>query len=243
MSLEQNLFQVKERLAAAARRAGRSPCEITLLAVSKTHPPEMIAAAACLGQIDFGENYMQEALSKQDLLADMPQCNAVRWHFIGHLQSNKAKQAAGRFSLIHTVDSLKLAQGLHNKLQQNAEHQNADPLAAKTLVQDVLIQVNIGQEAQKSGIEEQDLEALTEGLMGLSHIRLKGLMCIPPFNLEPGQTRACFARLRQLLENLNKNFGKNCFDVLSMGMSQDFEIAIEEGATLVRVGTDIFGAR
>lgn len=242
MSLEQNLCRVKERVAAAARRAGREPCEVTLLAVSKTHPPETIAAAACLGQIDFGENYMQEALSKQDILADMPQCNAVRWHFIGHLQSNKAKQAAGRFSLIHTLDSLKLAQGLHNRLQQAAEQQNAGPLAPN-LVQDVLIQVNIGQEAQKSGIEEQDLEPLAAGLMALSHIKLKGLMCIPPFNLEPGQTRACFARLRQLLETLNNNFGKNCFNVLSMGMSQDFEIAIEEGATLVRVGTDIFGTR
>ena len=243
MSLEQNLCEVKERLAAAARRAGRAPGDITLLAVSKTHPPELIAAAASLGQVDFGENYMQDALNKQDLLADMPQCRAVRWHFIGHLQSNKARQAAGRFSLIHTLDSLKLAQGLHNKLQQTAEQQNADPLPLKNLTQEVLIQVNIGQEAQKSGVAEQELEPLAEGLMGLSRIRLKGLMCIPPFNLEPGQTRACFARLRQLLEILNKNFGQNRFNILSMGMSQDFEIAIEEGATLVRVGTDIFGAR
>lgn len=247
MDLAARLYDVKERIAQAAQVSGRSLSDITLIAVSKTHPLDAVLAVARHGQYDFGESYMQEALGKlaefdANGSLDCEQKNAICWHFIGHLQSNKAKDAAGRFGLIHTVHSSKLAQGLHNRLECLAQA-DIDDSGVRHLTQDILIQVNIGQESQKFGVLEKDVPGLVEQVLSLNRLNLRGLMCIPPLSSNPEEARSYFIRLRQLSEHLESNFGKGIFRHLSMGMSQDFEVAIEEGATFVRVGTDIFGAR
>ena len=247
MDLATRLTNIQERLTAAAQKSGRRAGEITLIAVSKTHPAEAVIAAACLGQKVFGESYVQEALLKieQVKMATQPFGDlkkALNWHFIGHLQSRKAKDVIGKFQLIHTVDSLKLAQALQNKLEQQVLAGDC----VDNLTQEVLIQVNIASEPQKSGVSQVELPALVEQVIGMPRLKLKGLMCIPPFDRKPEDARPYFARLRQLRNELETSFastGTPCFPHLSMGMSQDFEIAIEEGATLVRVGTDIFGSR
>lgn len=226
--LQARLEDVRGRLSQAAKAAGRNPEDITLVAVSKTHPAEAVAAAQTLGQVEFGENYVQEALAKQDALAGLP----LRWHFIGHLQSNKAKFVASRFSLIHTVDSVKLAQNLHKCMER----------AAVESRQDMLIQVNIGEEEQKGGVAEGELSRLAEEVLKLERLRLLGLMCIPPLSLSAAETRPYFARLRKLRDGLEGEMGIK-LPHLSMGMSHDFAEAVAEGATLVRVGTDIFGRR
>ena len=218
--------RVKEELAKAAGRSGRSGSDVTLVAVSKLHPASDIRALAETGQMDFGENYVQEALDKQEALADLD----VNWHFIGRLQSNKAKFVVGRFGLVHSVDSRKLAQMVHKKA------------SGLGVVQDILIQVNIAGEAQKSGITEENLQALADEVMGLSGVRLVGLMTMPPFFDEPERARPVFSRLRELKEVLEKQLGER-LPHLSMGMTGDFVPAVEEGATLVRIGTRIFGAR
>ncbi len=236
------LASVRERLREAARTAGRRPEDITLVAVSKTHPAEAVAAAHALGQVEFGENYVQEALTKQDALADLP----LRWHFIGHLQSNKAKFVVGRFSLMHTVDSLKLAQNLHKCVKQDVEQTLAQdkltPQAGASDRQDILIQVNIGEEEQKGGVSVAGLTELATGILKLERLRLLGLMCIPPLSLSARETRPYFAQLRGLRDGLEREIGL-ALPHLSMGMSHDFAEAVAEGATLVRVGTDIFGRR
>ncbi len=196
------------------------------MAVSKYHPAESVAALARLGQGEFGENYIQESLVKQGILVEHP----LRWHFIGHLQSNKAGQAAGRFNLIHTVDSLKLARSL-----QKAAGKVGRP-------QSVLIQVNIGREEQKGGIPEEGLPELAQAVAGMEFLSLEGLMCMPPFFGEPERARPYFTRLRELKEELQDILGQGLTH-LSMGMSGDYVQAIEEGATLVRVGTELFGPR
>ena len=216
---------VLEQMAEAARRAGREPGGVRLLAVSKLHPAGDILTLFEAGQAMFGENYVQEALSKISLLP-----REISWHFIGHLQTNKVKSVVGRFSLIHGVDSLKLARSL----QRQAE--------ALGVTQDVLVQVNLAGEEQKSGISEADLPALAEFLAGSFALRWQGLMLMPPFFDDPERARPYFARLRDLAETLRSGFGLPLPE-LSMGMTGDFEAAIEEGATLVRIGTRIFGER
>ncbi|CCH49241.1 YggS family pyridoxal phosphate-dependent enzyme [Pseudodesulfovibrio piezophilus] len=217
---------VREELAEAAKKAGRTPDDITLVAVSKLHPASDIRALAETGHVDFGENYVQEAVDKQKTLADLK----VNWHFIGGLQSNKAKFVAGKFGLVHSVDSLKLAQALSRKA-----------LGQET-VQDILIQVNIAGEVQKSGIVVEELPSLAEAVMEMEGIRLVGLMTLPPFFDEPERARPVFSRLRELKDMVESQVGAR-LPHLSMGMTGDFIPAVEEGATLVRIGTRIFGVR
>ena len=258
MDMASRLARINRRIDSACTAAGRKRDEVTLIAVSKTHPLEAVLEAARLGQTRFGESYMQEALSKQtefyatDSL-DAAQKSALEWHYIGHMQSRKARDAAGRFALIHSLHSPRLAQALHKRMEQLAEGElsadlvNTLAFSARAdmanFAQPVLIQVNIGQEEQKSGIMEADLPALIELVLGLPRLRLNGLMCIPPFEGGPETARPYFARLRALRDEMEARFGKGSLPELSMGMSQDFELAIAEGATLVRVGTDIFGER
>jgi len=224
--LADRVAQVKEDLATAARKAGRNPEDVSLVAVSKLHPGSDIRALAETGQIDFGENYVQEAIGKQEELADLN----VNWHFIGGLQSNKAKFVAGKFGLVHSVDSRKLAQALHKK---------AESLG---VTQDILIQVNIAGEVQKSGITVENLSSLADEVMEMNGVRVVGLMTMPPFFDEPERAKPVFSRLRELKEGLEKQLGKK-LPHLSMGMTGDFVPAVEEGATLVRIGTRIFGVR
>jgi hypothetical protein len=226
----ENYEAVLADLAEAARASGRNPDEVRLVAVAKKHPAEAIAALAeALGSpetpVDIGESYIQEAQAKQQELADAP----VRWHFIGKLQSNKAKLAAGEFALVHSVDSLKLARMLHKRAESLE-----DP-------QDILLQVNLGREPQKSGVDPENAAELAENIAALSGLRLVGLMTMPPFG-DPEQARPIFAGLRRLRDELVERLGL-ALPELSMGMSDDFIQAIEEGATLVRIGTRIFGPR
>jgi pyridoxal phosphate enzyme (YggS family) len=217
--------EVLDRMAQAAARAGRAAGDVRLVAVSKRQPAEAVRVVHAAGQRDFGENYVQEALAK---MAECP--SDITWHFIGHLQTNKVKYVVGRFGLIHGVDSLKLARSLHDRAR------------ALGVTQDVLVQVNLAAEEQKSGILERDLAPLAEFLAGCRHLRWQGLMLMPPFFDEPERARPYFARLLALAERLRADFGL-ALPELSMGMTGDFEAAIEEGATLVRIGTRIFGER
>jgi len=198
---------------------------VRLVAVSKLHPAEAVRILFEAGQTIFGENYVQEAQAKMGAL---PQ--SIAWHFIGHLQTNKVKAVVGRFELLHGVDSLKLARSLQEKA------------GALNLRQDVLVQVNLAGEAQKGGIPEAELPLLAEFLAASTHLRWQGLMLMPPFFDDPGRSKPFFARLRVLAENLRASFGLPLPE-LSMGMTGDFETAIGEGATLVRIGTRIFGER
>jgi len=224
--LAANVAEVKEALAEAARKAGRMPEDVTLVAVSKIKPASDVRALSESGQMDFGENYVQEAVAKQEALSDLD----VNWHFIGGLQSNKAKFVAGNFGLVHSVDSRKLAQALHKKASSHG------------VVQDILVQVNIAGESQKSGITEENLSQLADEVMEMEGVRLVGLMTMPPFFDEPEQARPVFSRLRELKDRLEKELGTK-LPHLSMGMTGDFIPAVREGATLVRIGTRIFGAR
>jgi len=217
--------EVLRQMALAAHRAGREPDCVRLLAVSKLHGAQDILALFQAGQPMFGENYVQEALGKMALLPA-----EVSWHFIGHLQTNKVKSVVGRFALVHGVDSLKLARSLQGQA------------AAQGVVQDVLVQVNLAGETQKSGILEAKLPVLAEFLAASPSLRWQGLMLMPPFFDDPDRARPYFARLRELAETLRASFGLPLPE-LSMGMTGDFEAAIEEGATLVRIGTRIFGER
>ncbi len=230
------LASVRHRLDEAVRVAGRAHDEVTLVAVSKFHPAAAVEALARLaGHSAFGESYVQEALEKQQELATLD----IAWHFIGHVQSRKARDVAGRFALIHTVDSGKLARKLHGVMQALAEAEQSFAGA----VQDVLIQVNIGCEPQKSGVAADDeLLQLADSIAGMDSLRLKGLMCMPPLSCQGDEAKPYFAQLRQLKEQLEPRIG-HALPHLSMGMSHDFEQAVAEGATLVRVGTDIFGER
>jgi PLP dependent protein len=210
------LSRVRERIAAACSRSGRDPASVRLIAVSKTKPVGMLREAVAAGQTVFGENYAQELKEKADALA-----SGVEWHFIGALQTNKAKLVVGRAALIHTCDRLALAQELSKRAK------------AAGLVQRLLVEVNVGREEQKAGILPENVPALLEQVRALPALACEGLMCIPPAEGDP---RPCF----RLLQQLGKAHG---LSQLSMGMSADYEAAIEEGATLVRVGTAIFGDR
>lgn len=217
---------VRRRIEEAAAACGRDPAEIRLVAVSKTWPPQAVVAAHEAGLGVFGENYVQEARDKIAALAALP----LRWHLIGHLQANKAKVAVRLFDLIHTLDSVRLAREI-------------DRLAARIpKVQDVLIQVSLAGEETKSGASPAEVPALLAEASRLSHLRVLGLMTIPPYFDDPERARPCFARLRALRDRLEEESGI-ALPELSMGMTGDFEAAIAEGATLVRIGTAIFGNR
>jgi len=237
MSIAENLARVKEQIATAARRAGRAPAEIALMAVSKTHSPERIREAYLAGQRLFGENRVQEFAEKRGALADLA---GAEFHLIGHLQTNKAKAAAELFGAVDSLDSLRLVRWLE-KAKAEAE---AAARAGKRLP--VLIEVNVGGEAQKSGVapDSPELEELLLAAPQCEHLEFRGLMTVPPFTEEAEGARRYFRRLRELRDTLAaRHLPGIALDVLSMGMSHDFEVAIEEGSTCVRVGTAIFGER
>lgn len=223
--LEERWRLVMDGVAEAARAAGRPADAVRLVAVSKYHPVRAVAELAALGQRDFGENYVQEARAKQEALAGLP----LRWHAIGAIQTNKARDVAGRFDLIHSLDSERLAGALVRRLSPGTG-------------QRVLIQVNIGSEPQKAGVDPRGLAALVEHVLTLPALSLCGLMCLPPRCGEGEAARPWFARLRELRDDMQRRFGVD-LPQLSMGMSGDYRQAVAEGATLVRVGTDIFGPR
>ncbi len=221
------LQQIRDDIATTARRCGRNPADITLVAVSKRFPVSAIGAAIAAGQWVFGENYLQEAAEKRPLLPA-----GVRLHLIGHLQSNKAKLAATLFDMIETIDRLKIAAALDRHLGELGRRL------------DVLVQVNIGNDPKKSGVAPEQAASLIDAIRQLEHIRVTGLMTMPPLHDDPERSRPYFRDLRLLAEELQRS---RRFDgtapELSMGMSNDYRIAIEEGATLVRIGTAIFGER
>lgn len=227
-TIADNLMRLHGRIAAAAQRAGRSAEEITLIGVSKTHPADKIREAFGAGLRHFGENRVQEWEGKRAALADLH----ATWHLIGHLQSNKAARAANAFTSIDSLDDWALAQRIDRAA---AEKHTAEPMR-------VLIEVHLGGEETKSGVAEGELPALAEKTLQLEKLHLAGLMCIPPFLEDPEEVRPYFARLRQLRDALETRLGRR-LPVLSMGMSHDFEAAIQEGATEVRVGTALFGTR
>jgi len=223
------LADVRARVGGAALRSGRQPDEVRLIAISKTHPASVIKQICQLGATDFGENRVQEAEGK---IAEIGR-EQVRWHLVGHLQANKARRAVSLFDVIHSVDTLDLAK----RLDRLCVEEGRDSLP-------ILIQVDLGHEETKSGIDELELTHLVEALGPLTHLKLIGLMTLPPFFDDPEQSRPFFRRLRELRDELNQRgaFGDRTGE-LSMGMTHDFEVAIEEGATMVRIGTAIFGSR
>ncbi len=224
-ALQARLATVRARIARAASRVGRDPDSIRLIAVSKTFSSDHIRAAADAGQLDFGENKVQEGLRKIDEIADLP----LRWHLIGHLQSNKARHAA-RFHTVHSIDDPSLL----SKVE--------DAAAAAGRRVDVLIQIDLASEPTKHGVTPEHLAPILSVAQGCRAARLKGLMLLPPAADDPEMARPFFAALRSLRDDLLKD-GADALAELSMGMSHDFEVAVEEGATMVRVGSAIFGPR
>lgn len=229
ISIEERYKQIEERKNAAAIRSGRKPEDVTLLAVTKTHTAAEINEAIDAGATDIGENRVQELLEKYDSV------KPVRWHLIGHLQTNKVRNIVDKVVMIHSVDSLKLAKEI-DKRAGNAGK-----------VMDILIEINSAMEETKSGIAAGDLRELVESIASeCSNIRIRGIMCIPPIALDPEDARPYFREARQMFEEMKTwdlPEDKLCPDTLSMGMSGDFEVAIEEGSTIVRVGSSIFGPR
>ena len=233
MSVDQigeRLARVRAQIEAAALKCGRLPHEVTLIAISKTHPASLVRAAIEFGANDIGENRVQEAEQKINEVGR----SAARWHLVGHLQANKARRAVQLFDVIHSLDSLELARRLDRLCGEEGR---------ETLP--VLIQVDLGHEETKAGIDESELPELVEGLKSLGRVQLIGLMTLPPFFDDPEQARPFFRRLRELRDELARQgaFGAQRKGELSMGMTHDFAVAIEEGATMVRVGTAIFGQR
>lgn len=225
MSLTENLAAIQQRIHAACDRAGRKPESVTLLAVTKTHPPETIREAVAAGLLYFGENKVQEAKAK------IPHCpGRARWHFIGHLQSNKCRDAVELFEMIESVDSLSLAQEINKRAEQ----------AAKTMP--VLLEVNVAGEGSKFGYAPDQLLAEFTALNALPRLEIHGLMAVPPYTPQPETARPHFRRLRELKARCEQMLGAP-LPQLSMGMSGDFEVAIEEGSTIIRIGTALFGPR
>ena len=223
--LSARLQFIRDRIHTAAVRCGRDPATVELLAVSKTHPVEVIREAVEAGQLLFGENKVQEILAKA------PQLPAeLHWHLIGHLQSNKVRKVLPLVKAIHSIDSLDLARDVNRIATELG-------LTAK-----VYLEVNLAEESTKHGFKVEEVRANLEALHGLDRLNIQGLMCIPPFEADPELSRPYFTRLRELRDDLEKSGGKP-LPLLSMGMSHDFEIAIAEGATIVRVGSALFGER
>ena len=227
MDLKKRLENVKDRIIQAALRCNRDPESIHLVAVTKTIPANRVREAIEVGAAILGESYVQEARNKFNVLGNYP----VSWHFIGHLQSNKAKYAVRLFDLIHSVDTLKLAR----ELNKQANKVNK--------IQDVLIQINISEEPSKSGSDIENAANLIKNIVLFENLYVKGLMAMPPFFNDSEKSRPYFIALRNLRDQIQKDFPGVVLDELSMGMTDDFEVAIEEGATLVRIGTAIFGER
>ncbi|MFT4143413.1 MAG: YggS family pyridoxal phosphate-dependent enzyme [Mobilitalea sp.] len=245
--MKENILEIEQRIQRACERAGRDRSEVTLIAVSKTMPNEKLVEAYHLGMRAFGENKVQELVQKYEALSDKFD-NAAEWHMIGHLQRNKVKYIVDKAELIHSVDSVRLAE------QINLE------ATKKDIVCDILIEVNISDEDTKYGVSPAEVSALLEEVVMFKNIRVRGLMTVAPYTDNPEKNREYFKKLRQLYVDIkSKNNDNNCngsnieetaprydlnnFNVLSMGMTGDFEIAIEEGATIIRVGTGIFGER
>ena len=227
MDLKNRLENVNDRIYKAALKCGRDPENIHLVAVSKTIPANRVKEAIELGVTILGENYVQEARDKFNVLGTYP----VSWHFIGHLQTNKAKYAVRLFDLIHSVDTLKLAR----ELDKQAKKVNK--------FQDILIQINVSKEPSKSGSDIENAANLIKDIVHLENLSLKGFMAMPPFFKNPEKARPYFIALRNLRDQIQKTLPGVALDELSMGMTGDFEVAIEEGATFVRIGTAIFGER
>ncbi|MBR2540001.1 MAG: YggS family pyridoxal phosphate-dependent enzyme [Mogibacterium sp.] len=229
MSIQERFTGILERKNAAAVRSGRSPEDVTLLAVTKTHGADEINQAIDAGATDIGENRVQELLEKYDKV------KPVRWHLIGHLQTNKVKNIIDKVVMIHSVDSMRLAQEINKRA------------AAAGLVMDILIEINSAMEETKSGIAAEDVRELVTGIVNeCPAVRVRGLMCIPPMAAEPEDARPYFRQAHDLFEQMKEwdlPEDRFCPDTLSMGMSGDFEVAIEEGSTIVRVGSSIFGPR
>ena len=227
MDLQENLQQVEANICKACENAGRKRSDVTLIAVSKTKPIEMLQTVYDLGARDFGENKVQEMCEKMEVLP-----KNIRWHMIGHLQRNKVKYIVGKTALIHSVDSLKLAETIEKEA------------AKKNCIQDILVEVNVAQEETKFGLSCDEVLPLIQEIKDFPHIRVKGLMTIAPFVDDPEDNRVYFRKLKDLsLDIQSKSIDNIDMSVLSMGMTNDYEVAVEEGATLVRVGTGIFGAR
>ncbi len=225
--IAENLAQVHERIRKACEAARRDPKEVTLIAVGKTKPAELLMEAYQAGERVFGENKVQELLEKESRMpAD------VRWHMIGHLQRNKVRQIIGKAELIHSVDTIRLAEAIE------------DEAAKKKLVVPVLIEVNIGQEESKFGAAPDEVLSMIRSISVMDHIKVQGLMTIAPYVECPEDNRRLFAKMKTLSEDIRKEEIRNVrMDILSMGMTNDYEVAIQEGATMVRVGTGIFGSR
>ncbi|MBQ3912048.1 MAG: YggS family pyridoxal phosphate-dependent enzyme [Lachnospiraceae bacterium] len=222
-----NLSLIEERIAAACKRAGRDRDEVTLIAVSKMNPAEAVVAAHECGIDTFGENKVQELCGKIEVIG-VP----LKWHLIGHLQTNKVKYIVGKVAMIHSVDSLKLAEVIDKESEKAG------------VVTDILLEINIAGEESKYGIAHSETEALARSISSLKHVRICGLMTVAPETDEPENNRPYFRQMRELSVDIaSKNIDNISMNVLSMGMTGDFEIAVEEGATHVRVGTGIFGAR
>ena len=227
--ISENLVQVKQRIIEAAKRAGRDPSGVRLLAVTKEQSDATVAKGIQAGMTLFGENKVQEASGKIEAFGRK---NGLEWHFIGRLQKNKVKFIFDLFDLIHSVDSLALAEAIHKKAQKIGS------------CMPILLQVNISGEKSKLGIDPLDLPREIRKFAKLEGVKISGLMTIPPFDRDPETSRPYYARLRELRDTCSSlNIPRICLDELSMGMSNDYEVAIEEGATLVRVGTGLFGPR
>lgn len=226
-SMEQNIAQVRQNIAQAAKKVGRNPEDILLLAVSKTKPVEQIKEAVSYGLTSLGENKVQEIMDKYE-----PMGEGIHWHLIGHLQTNKVKYIIDKVDMIHSVESIRLAEEIEKRA------------AAKNKVMDILVEINIAQEESKFGIPVNEVESFLQELSKFSHIRIRGLMTVAPFVENPEENRLYFRKMRELLVDINtKKIDNINMDVLSMGMTGDYMVAIEEGATIVRVGTGIFGER
>lgn len=225
--LAENLQEVEKKIQEACKKANRSREEVTLIAVSKTKPVSMLQEVYNLGVRDFGENKVQELSEKYP---QMP--SDMTWHLIGHLQRNKVKQVIDKASLIHSVDSIRLAETIENEA------------AKKDIVVDILLEVNVAEEESKFGLKVEEVLPVVEQIATFPHVRIKGLMTIAPFVENPEENRTVFARLQKLSVDIaKKNIDNVSVDILSMGMTNDYQVAIEEGATMIRVGTGIFGAR
>lgn len=225
--LKESLEQVRQNIRNACERAGRDPSEVTLIAVSKTKPNEMLQEAYDAGVRVFGENKVQELVGKMDSLPD-----DIEWHMIGHLQRNKVKYIAGRVALIHSVDSFRLAEEINIQAKKRG------------IIIPILVEVNIGEESSKFGVHADDAMELVRQIAELNGVSVKGLMTIAPYVVDSEENRPLFHKIRELAIDIrNENIDNVSMDILSMGMTNDYEVAVEEGATLVRVGTGIFGER